>query len=60
MLLHEFLPKLRGRVSHCENVEISGKVRKFDIGQGKSWTLRKVTEIVICLWCTTAVAIVTK
>jgi len=31
-----------------------GKVREFDIGQGK------VKEIVVCLWCAAAVAIVTR
>jgi len=32
----------------------SGKNREFDIRQGK------VGEIVVCLWCATAVVIVTK
>jgi len=41
-----------------------GKVREFDIGQGKVREIRKsrgkVMEIVVCLWCATAVAMVTK
>jgi len=41
-----------------------GKVGEFDIGQGKVMEIRKsqgkVWVIVVCLWCATAVAVVTK
>ena len=38
-----------------------GKVGEFDIVSGKSHgELGKVGEIVVCLWCATEVAIVTK
>jgi len=36
-----------------------GKVREFEIGQGNVREItKKVMEIVVCLWCATAVAIV--
>ena len=38
----------------------SGKIWEFDTGRGKSEILGKVGEIVVCLRCATAIAVLTK
>jgi len=51
------LPRYRDRCALMQSGQPSGKpgkVREFDIRHGK------VGEIVVCLWCATAVVIVTK